>query len=230
MVGSVKKYSYNNKLIIDCISDLHGHRPELKGGGLLIVAGDLTANHSMEEYIRFLLWLEEQDYQKKIVIGGNHDEFFLKDHGHYVQDSPNTEYLCDSGTEYEGFKIWGSPWTTKFKGMNPRCMAFTVDTDKELKKKWDLIPDDTNILITHSPPYGIHDEVLPRGNSGGFEHVGSSSLLERIGELESLKLHVFGHTHPIRNSDRLREAPVLVNAACVDNNYRPMKKYTRVFV
>lgn len=62
-------------MIIDCISDLHGTYPELEGGDLLIVAGDLTAGIDDREYINFDAWLTCQRYKHKIVVPGNHDTY-----------------------------------------------------------------------------------------------------------------------------------------------------------
>src|SRR5690606_22101282 len=90
-----------------------------------------------------------------------------------VPEDWNIEYLCDSGTEFEGLKIWGSPWTKTFLNMNPHCKAFTCDTEEELAEKWDLIPANIDILITHSPPYSILDEI---NSTDDMIHVGSESL------------------------------------------------------
>lgn len=49
---------------ITCVSDLHGHFPELQGGDLLIVAGDLTKSETLEEYCDFMEWFLDQRYQK----------------------------------------------------------------------------------------------------------------------------------------------------------------------
>jgi len=32
-----------------------------------------------------------------------------------------------------------------------------LDTEEEMLGKWKMIPDDTDILITHGPPYGNHN-------------------------------------------------------------------------
>lgn len=64
-------------MIIDCISDLHGHFPSLEGGDLLIIAGDLTATHTPQELYQFNDWVKVQDYKKKVLIAGNHDTFFV---------------------------------------------------------------------------------------------------------------------------------------------------------
>jgi 3',5'-cyclic AMP phosphodiesterase CpdA len=97
-------------MIIDCISDLHGYKLELTGGDLLIVAGDLTARHTLEELNQIQEWLANQNYKRKIVIAGNHDtqiqggiDLGFSNHG--------IEYLEDSGTEFKGIKIWGTPWS-----------------------------------------------------------------------------------------------------------------------
>ena len=56
-------------MIIDCISDLHGYYPELEGGDLLIVAGDLTARDDENEHeIEFAQWFLTQRYKYKIFI------------------------------------------------------------------------------------------------------------------------------------------------------------------
>lgn len=54
---------------------------------------------------------------------------------------------------------------------------------------WDIIPSDTDILITHSPPKHILDE-----SSAGF-HAGCKNLTKKIQDLKKLKVHFFGHVH-----------------------------------
>lgn len=237
-------------MLIDCVSDLHGHYPELEGGDLLIVAGDLTAREKPEEYLYFQTWLADQNYKKKIVIAGNHDNRLTKIDGFGLSVLlGNCDYLCDSGTEFETFgdgkpewgssrvlngsyfkqttklKIWGSPWTKRFEGMNPHCMAFTVDTEEELMKKWELIPYDTDILITHSPPYGIKDKTV----DGRF--VGSETLSSYVGGMKPPpKLWVWGHIHESYGRDMvIRGADcIMLNASHVNEHYKPVNKPIRV--
>jgi Icc-related predicted phosphoesterase len=220
---------------IDCISDLHGSFPHLEGGDLLIVAGDLTACDEESEYAQFICWIAKQKYKKIIVIGGNHDN--------YLQKNPDTfdleltcciaDYLLDSGTKFDDLKIWGSPWTKSFEGMNPACKAFTLDTEEELKEKWDLIPYDTDLLITHSPPYGILDRIE---DGDKMVRLGSYSLYEALDTLRSVRLHVFGHIHEghgLEHSSRLAaggDGTIFVNASQVNRAYSPVNKPIRVFL
>ena len=225
---------------IDCIADLHGHYPKLEGGDLLIVAGDLMDINTLTEHAEFTGWLYKQKYNKKVVIAGNHDNYYTGLPGdEYIYSIYNEEsghqfsyanYLCDSGTEFKGMKIWGSPWTKAFDGMNPACKAFTCETDKELAEKWALIPDDTEILVTHGPPFSILDKVRE-----GF-NVGSVSLLQRIGQLKKLKLHVFGHIHLNGGTmlsksccfKGMHEPVMFVNCAHMDESYDPVNGFVSV--
>jgi Icc-related predicted phosphoesterase len=238
-------------MIIDCISDLHGHYPNLKGGDLLIIAGDLTARDKHVEYIQFGQWLEQQNYKKKIFIAGNHDNF-IRDNTFTGLES-NIEYLCDSATEFEyeednieleecrihpteikTIKIWGTPWTKTFEVMNPKCKAFTCDTEEELTEKWAMIPDDTDILITHGPSWGIHDTNMD-GN-----RCGSQSLTTWIANhVDTLKLFICGHIHEgygIHDMRKLQDhfddmySPILVNCSHVNEHYEPVNKPVRVIL
>lgn len=229
-------------MIIDCISDLHGYYPNLEGGDLLIVAGDLTSSDTIQQHDKFFDWLSLQDYKKKIYIAGNHDNLIAS--GKYSTPKYcDAEYLCDSGTEFEywdgltqdpdpkvwldsiykdrkrKFKIWGSPWTKTFPGMNPHCKAFTVDTEEELAEKFSKIPDDIDILITHSPPYGILDEC-------GNGHVGSASLLRRINEIKP-KAVFYGHIHEFGLRYTTENDILFVNASYVDERYKARNGYVR---
>ena len=223
---------FGERMIIDCISDLHGFYPELEGGDLLIVAGDLTARDTYVEYKKFFEWIYSQKYSKKILISGNHDNFLMKtaENSHlrrlagYDKDDIEFEYLCDSGTEFEGLKIWGSPWTKTFEGINPKCKAFTCDTDEELGEKWNLIPDDTDIVITHTPPYGIFDETKRK------ELVGSKSLLLRIAEIKPL-IHCFGHIHEQGGKQLVllwKNGTCFINCSNVNERYKPVNKPIRI--
>lgn len=219
-------------MIIDCISDLHGYFPELEGGDLLIVAGDLTASDTPMQHYNFLDWLQNQPYKEKIVVAGNHDNFIYSLKSKYIPDTRKLDsgmiYLCDSGTEFEGLKIWGTPWTKTFEGINPKCKAFTVDTETELMDKFDLIPPGIDILITHAPPQGILDKC----DNG---HMGSIALYNWIKYVERPKLHVFGHIHEGYGQEELfatynDKMMISVNASFVNENYKPVNKPIRIIL
>lgn len=248
-------------MIIDCISDLHGNQPELEGGDLLIVAGDITAMDTLIEWGLFFAWLKKQKYKKKILIGGNHDNFLesafpknkkeaedLKEVIDSLDSGADFEYLCDSGTEFsyfidvypeedEGFlpsghrtlKIWGSPWTRAFHGMNPKCKAFIIDKEERLFDKFELIPHDTDILITHYPPYGILDGIPQE--DGSLFHVGSHALYNCSEYIENLKLHIFGHIHEGYGIEERFLSNTMVksiNASIVNEYYKPVNKPIRI--
>lgn len=220
-------------MIIDIIGCLHGFYPSLEGGDLLIITGDLTRRDTQEEVSQFDDWLSAQKYTKKIFIAGNHDNRLIEEKPRkYLLEVANYkrekfEYLCDSGTEFGGLKIWGSPWTKTFPGINPRCCAFTVDTDEELAAKWALIPDDIDILITHGPPWGIKDKSYTK------EHCGSKSLALKIGIMEDPpKLWVWSHIHEDYGIDlSIRSKPCkMVNASHVNEYYQPVNKPIRIIL
>jgi len=221
-------------MIIDCISDLHGFYPELDGGDLLIVAGDLTARDSQRELDIFDEWLANQPYKKKIFIAGNHDNILILEKPQIYKlrigqkSFERCEYLCDSGTEFEGLKIWGSPWTKTFKGMNPNYKAFTVDTEKELAEKWGKIPNDVDILITHCPPFGILDGIKNE-YVGTFFHAGSISLKSFSVDLNPC-VHVFGHIHECGGQKLETITTAYVNASIMDEVYDPVHKPVRVIL
>lgn len=208
------------EMIIDCISDLHGFYPKLEGGDLLIIAGDLTARDTQQQHFEFLSWLLSQNYKKKIWISGNHDNYLINTTYIPIKDT-GLEYLCDSGNEFEGLNIWGSPWTKRFKGMNPNCMAFTVDTDEELAEKWLTLPKDIDILITHSPPY----DLLDKNREG--KCCGSKSLLKQILNIRP-KICIWGHIH--EEGQRSLDLPFskCINASYVDEYYRPRNQIQRI--
>lgn len=210
----------------------HGALPTLPGGDLLIITGDLTHNDSIKAWKKFYDWLKVQKYRKKVYIAGNHDNFLQscctdeESEQMGIREDWGFDYLCDSGIEFEGIKIWGSPWTTTFQGMNPHCKAFTVDHDEQLWDKWEKIPEDTDILITHSPPYMVLDEV------DGYRSCGSKSLMARVMEIEP-RLHFFSHIHEgYGHDDYWRmfpsdEKPTKIdfyNCSLMDERYDPVNK------
>lgn len=215
-------------MIVDCISDLHGHYPELEGGDILIVSGDLTTSDKPIQYGNFGSWIQRKNYKKKIIISGNHDNYldnkrydFIKD----IYEEIKVDYLCDSGTEFGGIKIWGSPYTMKFDGMNPNCMAFTCDTDDELNEHWKLIPDEIDILITHCPPHGILDKVIRAD-----EHNGSKTLREHVIVRIKPRLHVFGHIHEWGGKIVDCCTTRFVNCSHMNEEYEPVNKPIRVIL
>ena len=185
---------------ITFISDTHTrHRDveaDLPGGDLLIHAGDfMNSGYHKEEAEEFFTWFDGiKGYDKKIFIAGNHDRI-MQMQPEWATDTlteyKTIDYLRDEGFAYydmdtdRSTKIYGSPWQPEFFNW-----AFNLPRNgEEMKAKWDAIPDDTDILITHGPPYGYLD--VPGGKK--FQ-VGCELLRERVDAMKP-KIHVFGHIH-----------------------------------
>jgi Icc-related predicted phosphoesterase len=150
-------------------------------------------------------------HQHKLFIPGNHDWIFERDPAKARQEIPSATCLIDEAREIEGIKIWGSPWQPEFHDW-----AFNLPRGEALARIWRLIPDDTDIVITHGPPAGILDICT----SGKRE--GCVDLAERIREI-SPKLHLFGHIHEAYGC--LSERGTLyVNAAICNAGYRPANR------
>ena len=144
---------------------------------LSCIHGGFTMNGSEQEALDFMNWFCDFPYPQKIFICGNHDDCL---YGATIDGlDGNVHYLCNSGVEIEGLKFYGVP-------------MFMSDciTDRQTKH-YANIPDDTDILITHTPPFGILD----------FDdniHYGSEELLTRITAVQQRS-----HREPFRESQRM---------------------------
>lgn len=198
-----------------CISDTHGlhlHIPDIPDGDVLIHAGDSLGQGTLENVEDLNDWLGTLPHKHKIVIAGNHDWAF--------QDTPkeakavltNAVYLEDSGTEIDGIRIWGTPWTPVFMHW-----AFMLERGQPLRDRWRLIPENTQVLITHGPPCGIGDEVVMDGDR---HNVGCTDLLNRIDDL-SLSAHIFGHIHEGYGQSS-RGNTRLLNASICTERFQPV--------
>lgn len=202
---------------------MHGEYPELPGGDLLIITGDITGLDQPILYIDFFKWFEEQKYRQKVLVAGNHDGSLKTLLTHSATEKVHSDcvYLCDDGIEFEGVKIWGSPWTYRFPGINRHCAAFTLKTEKEMAEKFALIPDDTDILVTHGPPLNRLDAVSRRyGQKVAVESCGSGALMTRVREVRP-KLHVFSHIHEGYGEEHFNGTH-FINCSHMNGDYDPV--------
>lgn len=158
------------------LSDTHGsHRrlTNLPPADVVVHSGDFTMTGTEQEALDFLNWFCDLPHAHKIFICGNHDDCL---YGANIDGlDPNAHYLCNSGVEIDGVKFYGIPM----------FMADCV-TDRQ-QRDIAQIPAGTDVLITHSSPYGILD----------FDddiNYGDEQLLAKVMEIRP-RLHLFGHIH-----------------------------------
>lgn len=193
-----------------CLADTHNlhHEIPIPDGDVLIHAGDCTDGGTRNETENFLQWFSSQPHKHKILVPGNHDFYFEKKEN--LQNVPdNIHLLIDSGLEIENIKIWGSPVTP---GINN--WAFNRERGNQIKKHWEQIPIDTDILITHTPPFGILDEI------GSGIKLGCEEL-KRILQIVQPKHHLFGHIHNASGSI-IRSGISYSNLSILDERLRIM--------
>ena len=215
---------------ITVISDTHtkhGLIPltDLPGGDLLIHAGDImNSGYNKNDILDFCTWFHSlEQYDKKIFIAGNHDRMF-ENHPEGVEELLNIyldiDYLQDEGYDLYDLdtdtstKIYGSPWQPEFYSW-----AFNLPKNGiELAGKWEAIPDNTDILITHGPAFGTLDTVTGRP----WDSLGCELLAERIERLRP-KIHVCGHIHSGYGYD-FKDGTHFFNASVLDEQYEYTQK------
>lgn len=158
------------------LSDTHGCHRRLRNlpeADLAVHSGDFCMAGTEKEALDFLNWFCDLPYRHKIFICGNHDNCL---YGAKIEGlDNNVHYLCNSGMEIDGVKFYGVP-------------MFMEDCITERQSRnYANIPADTDVLITHCPPFGILDF------DDGINY-GSEELLDSLSNANT-RLHLFGHIH-----------------------------------
>ena len=227
---------------IVCISDTHSLQDdmlhEIPPGDVLIHAGDISNRGGERDVTKFIYWFQNiRGFDAKIFISGNHDHCFEQvNKPHHKRDYDwlrnlmGPENLAQSDVFYleddfmiierpefsRPIKIYGTPWQPEFYNW-----AFNLPrSGTELEEKWGMIPDDTDVLITHGPPNGILD--LVNNWRQPFQNVGCELLrfhMERI----KPALNVFGHIHEGYGTKNLEDT-LYVNASICTARYDAINK------
>ena len=201
---------------ITFISDTHNKHNHLTSnaystilgsGDVLIHSGDISSMGKSHEIQNFLNWFAHTDFKHKIFIAGNHDFGF--ENGYEIDQEfkdMGVHYLQDSEVTIDGIKFYGSPWQPEFYNW-----AFNLPRGEKLAQKWAEIPDNTDVLITHGPAYGILD-YAPMGG-----HVGCEELYKRIFDIKP-KIHVCGHIHDSYGQKTI-DGVEFLNASVLNDRY-----------
>ena len=194
---------------------------------IIIHAGDFSMLGEEKECMDFFNWFAALPIQHKIVIGGNHDIWLDKGcpkyntllnfggiiHSDFRDVLPEgILYLENEAAEIMGIKFYGTPVQPSFNNW-----AFNYERDSVRQAAFDMIPDDTQFLITHCPPKGVLDTRLD-GTS-----LGDRELALKIVTLPNIRVNVFGHIHESRGID-ISGQITYINATNVNGSYHPIHK------
>lgn len=186
-------------MLILHLSDTHSKHHELHNlphADIIIHSGDISFTGSENEVMDFIDWFGALPYKYKIFIAGNHDFCLFEAN---IDGLPqNCFYLCNSSVTIQGVKFYGAPMFMED--------VMSGDYDANLQK----IPIDTNVLVTHQPPYSILDY------SGNINY-GDRNLLQIVLKSKP-KYHFFGHIHAAYGIEK-SEHTTFVNAAILSENY-----------
>lgn len=223
------------KTRITILSDTHTRHgliplTDLPGGDLLIHAGDImNSGYNKNDIWDFCHWFQSlKQYEDKVFIAGNHDrmfqnhpeevKFWVDKFGDiiYLQDDDFVIYGDgpEGNSPQDNIRIYGSPWQPEFYSW-----AFNLPKNGiELAGKWEGIPSNTDILVTHGPAFGTLDTVAGRPWDG----LGCELLAARI-EVIKPKIHICGHIHSGYGYE-FKDGTHFFNASVLDEAYEYTQK------
>ncbi len=173
---------------IYAISDTHNSTFEWinsipKDTDLIIHCGDIS-DMGDEYEVSYLMYLMNNIGIPIIMTPGNHDFLFQNDKSkisELCQEYQNITVLINQMTEFNGIKIYGTPYTHEYNGW-----AFGVDSNEFIK----YLPKETpDIIISHCPPVS---DALSMAN--GME-IGNQELTNYLSNNSKEILVLCGHNH-----------------------------------
>ncbi|KAI7856577.1 Metallo-dependent phosphatase-like protein [Circinella umbellata] len=206
-----------------CVSDTHGKTNfsfPIPDGDVFVHAGDLTRCSMPDEFDKTIKWIQSLPHKIKIITAGNHDHILDENFGFISHKQEILAKMDHAGilylehesfqlpSEFGGYKMFVSPYAPYHIGG-----AFMLH---DLKEIWEQIPEDIDILVTHTPPYGYNDRIARDGR-----HVGCPRLLEKVETIKP-RVHLFGHIHEDHGWQWTKdESTLMINACTCDRRYRP---------
>ncbi|MFA5599139.1 MAG: metallophosphatase domain-containing protein [Phenylobacterium sp.] len=193
------------------ISDLHSQLDfKVPPCDVLCICGDITYHYTAVRQLEwinstFKLWMEKVSAKYIVIIPGNHDAAFKHLENSRIANIP-WNLLINQTIEIDGVKFWGSPYTPYFARI-----AFE-ETEDGLRKIYEAIPKDTDIILSHGPPFGIGDLNFHN------EHCGSDALYDAVMKIKP-KIVAYGHIHQ-DHGIRERDGIKFINCSLLDDDYR----------
>lgn len=162
---------------------------------IIIYAGDSSNDRdeliNLQEQLDFIDWyskLEVSDNCIKIYVAGNHNtsEYILSDE---IYEEKGITRLYNKSINVKGFNIFGSPYSQEFG------YGWVYNYDRKDVSFWNIIPNETDIVITHGQAFNTLDMVYDtQSHLPTYKPVGDKWLLNRINEVKP-KLVIGGHIH-----------------------------------
>ncbi|KAG9254533.1 Metallo-dependent phosphatase-like protein [Emericellopsis atlantica] len=224
---SVQAASLNDKVRIVCISDTHNDdcTQSLPDGDLLVHAGDMTDDGTMEELRVAYEWIAALPHKIKLVIAGNHDVGLDPDHSKFLPEALalfTSEAAAASGVHYvdrvsarlnDTISAYGNPTQPDFLASS---YAFTYPPypSQQATAAWASAPTDPSsscaLWITHGGPLG-HLDWIPIPPLRGCEVQARAVARARP------VLAVFGHFHSSHGVEVVTWKPGVDEAARTDS-------------
>ncbi|EMI20236.1 metallophosphoesterase domain containing 2 [Rhodopirellula maiorica SM1] len=198
------------------ISDTHNEHLRLQVPEVDIVIhcgdestdGDATKNEP--EARRFFDWYSELNVPTKVFVPGNHstavEQGLIR-----AEEYPDIRFLVHESMHWNSLHLFGSPYTPRFHDW-----AY-MKKRKQLDHVWQAVPDDVDILITHTPPKGVLDLTHDKATKELIQ-VGCMALRHHVEQRIKPQIHAFGHLHDEKGISNYgiftRGATQFINCSC----------------
>ena len=235
-------------LKLNVTSDLHGILPSyVEEFDLMLICGDVCPAHDhyygyQKEWIEneFVEWINNlpfnESWSKVIMTPGNHDFIFEKwkeNDYEYLKKLTNGrlivlrnqlyifDYIDKMTNEVDSLKIFGTPYCRHFGRW-----AFMRD-DEILEDKFSEIPENIDILISHSAPdietYGVINDSWHKKNAG------CPYLAEAIKEKKP-KYAFCGHIHSGNHKLQKIGDTMIANVSLCNEQYDDVNNILKLYI